>query len=202
MGYLSWITSCCCFSNSLPKENNDISTIKEPSPLVKENLVEKLDSLITITSKDVEYFSLNGIKTQGKIVDIYDGDTCTIIFYYKNEFMKLKCRLNGIDCPEMRPPKSKVGREEEIKQAILARNKVISMGTSLGELPDIIPKDALKERMNSNTKIITIHLYDFDKYGRVLAELIVDDISINEYLVENKYAKKYDGGTKDEFTYG
>ena len=36
--------------------------------------------LTSLNSEDVPLFSLNGYKTKAKVVDVYDGDTCTIIF--------------------------------------------------------------------------------------------------------------------------
>ena len=41
-------------------------------------------------------FSLNGMTFNAKVVDVYDGDTCTVIFYYKDEPIKFKCRCNGL----------------------------------------------------------------------------------------------------------
>ena len=36
----------------------------------------------------------------------------------------------------------------------------------------------------------------FDKYGRILADVYVNDIHLNELLIKERYAVKYDGGTK------
>ena len=36
------------------------------------------------------------------------------------------------------------------------------------------------------------------KYGRMLGEFIVDDLSINEEMYDRGYAWKYDGGTKEK----
>ena len=38
-----------------------------------------MDELKNIKSSDIPEFSLNGLKTSGKIVEIYDGDTCKIV---------------------------------------------------------------------------------------------------------------------------
>lgn len=43
---------------------------------------------------------------------------------------------------------------------------------------------------------------DFDKYGRLLVEIFEDEQyneSINNWLIVNNYAKKYDGGTKTKW---
>ena len=157
---------------------------------------------------NVPDFSLYNKILLAKVVDIYDGDTCTIALIYtspeKNvSVLKFKCRLRGIDCPEMKPLKSKVNREEEIRRAILARNKVIELGTSLGVIPcDSPTKAQLKEKMMTNRRIVRLDCYEFDKYGRLLVDIWTPDgVCINHYLVEHKYAVEYDGGTKTVIDY-
>jgi hypothetical protein len=41
--------------------------------------MDLINKLKNITNDDIELFSLNNLVTQGKIVDIYDGDTCKIV---------------------------------------------------------------------------------------------------------------------------
>jgi endonuclease YncB( thermonuclease family) len=35
-----------------------------------------------------------------------------------------------------------------------------------------------------------------EKYGRILADVYINDINLNELLIKERYAVKYDGGTK------
>ena len=35
---------------------------------------------------------------QAKVVDVYDGDTFTIVYCHGNEFLKLKLRFFGFSC--------------------------------------------------------------------------------------------------------
>ena len=35
-----------------------------------------------------------------------------------------------------------------------------------------------------------------EKYGRLLADVYVDNIHVNQWMLDNKYAVPYDGGTK------
>ena len=37
---------------------------------------------------------------------------------------------------------------------------------------------------------------DYDKYGRILGYPVVDGVSVKDWLIDNRYAVKYDGGTK------
>jgi endonuclease YncB( thermonuclease family) len=61
-------------------------------------------------------------------------------------------------------------------------------------------RDKLKERIEN--KILLIKCGEFDKYGRLLVEIYENNgelFSINNWLIENNYAKPYDGGTKEEW---
>lgn len=122
---------------------------------------------------NIKKFSLNNIICNAKIIKVYDGDSITAIFEYKNELYKWNCRLTGIDTPEI-----KTKDENEKKIAIIAR-------------------DALNDKIIN--KIVKLHCYDFDKYGRLLVEIYLEDLHINQWLIDEKYANKYDGKTKTKW---
>ena len=61
---------------------------------------------------------------KAKIVDVYDGDTVTIIIFNKLGFEKHKLRLYGIDTPEMKPPLSDPNRDKVKEKAIASKNKL------------------------------------------------------------------------------
>ena len=44
----------------------------------------------------------NEYNTIARVVDIYDGDTCTIVMKFNNIYNKFTVRLNGIDTCEMK----------------------------------------------------------------------------------------------------
>ena len=51
-------------------------------------------------------------------------------------------------------------------------------------------------------KVIEVHCGDFDKYGRVLGTIYVnesDEQSINDLMIANGHGYAYDGGTKKSF---
>lgn len=158
--------------------------------------------LAKCTIKDVPEFSLNGIKTIGKIVDVYDGDTCKIILANGDILLRFNCRLKFIDTPEMKPSKSKANRDIEILNAIKCRNKLIQLTTSCQlNIEDKLTKPQVKKLLISNDRIITVQCHEFDKYGRLLVELYSGEKTANNILVEEGYAKAYDGGTKNVFVY-
>ena len=105
------------------------------------------------------------------VLDVYDGDTITLLIDVGfNIHLKQKCRLYGIDTPELR---TKNKKEKEL--AIKAR-------------------DYLKELiLNKKVKIKT---YKDDKYGRMLADIYLDDIYVNMNLIEKGYAVSYLGAKK------
>lgn len=111
--------------------------------------------------------------TEGEVINVYDGDTITIVSklpYDASPLYRFSVRLAGIDCAEIKG-KTEYERElaQEAKRALqkLILNKVI----------------ALKNLKN-------------EKYGRVLADVYLGDLHVNQWLLDNKYAVQYSGGTK------
>lgn len=133
---------------------------------------------------DTKEFSFTGRKCEGKVVSVYDGDTVKLVFPLTDEepdrLYKWSCRLLSVDTPEVR---TRNLREKKF-------------GISV--------RDYLREKILN--KVVMVHCHDFDKYGRLLVELFIKDeirkydfVSINNWLIENNYAKKYDGGTKSKW---
>ena len=118
-------------------------------------------------------FGLKGKTKWAKVVKVYDGDTIHVVFYLGFKLYRWKCRLLGIDTPEI-----KTKSEIEHAAAIKAKEK----------LSDLI--------LN---KIITIECNNFDKYGRLLITVYKSRVNINKFMVRQGYAYEYDGGTKQNF---
>ena len=112
--------------------------------------------------------------TGGRVIKCYDGDTITIASYlpYKDSpLYKFSVRLNGIDCPEM---KTKNEHEKQVAQ---------------------IAKKTLADRILN--KMITLENVSTEKYGRVLADVIHEGVSMGPWLAEKHMAVSYAGGTKE-----
>ena len=111
---------------------------------------------------------------QGRVIKVYDGDTVTIaskVIGLKNsEIYKFSVRLNGIDTPEM-------------KTKDVAEKKLAEMA-----------KKALSEKIMG--KIIILENVKLEKYGRLLCDIYLDNLHLNKWLLDNRYAISYDGGTK------
>lgn len=113
--------------------------------------------------------------TGGRVIKVYDADTITIatrLPFKDSPLYRLSVRLNGIDAPEI---KGKDVSNEEKEAAIIARDVVSKM---------ILHKDVVLKNIQT------------EKYGRVLADVYIDNINLNEYLITHRYVVKYDGGTK------
>ena len=107
-----------------------------------------------------------------KVISVYDGDTIPVAAYLKSDpqCYKFKVRLNGIDSPEMRGSSS-----NEKQHALQSR-------------------DALKEIIMD--KIITLDITGLEKYGRILATVYHNGENMNQWMLDNRFAIPYDGGTK------
>ena len=102
---------------------------------------------------------------KAKIIDVYDGDTVTaIVDLGFLHFQEMKLRLYGIDTPELRGDEKEAG---------------------------IVVRDLVREMILN--KYVEIHSYKDKqgKYGRYLANIIVDGLDVNQWLVDNGHAKPY-----------
>ena len=135
---------------------------------------KKLD-LENIDCSKVLKFSLDGEVYDAKVVSVYDGDTVNAVFLFNNKLNKWACRLDGLDTPELR-----TSDEKEKEVAIMVRDK-------------------LREKILN--KVVKLECKKFDKFGRLLVDIYYNDLKINDWLIENKYAVKYSGGKKKEWNF-
>jgi endonuclease YncB( thermonuclease family) len=109
----------------------------------------------------------------GRVIKVYDGDTITIastIPIKKSPLYRFSVRLNGIDTPEIK------GSDEIEKRVAL------------------IARDALSEKiLYKDVELINVQT---EKYGRLLAEVVFNGENMNEWMITQRFAVKYDGGTK------
>ena len=143
------------------------------------NNIQTIDlvSLMDADIKNTKWFDIKGFTTSAKVISVYDGDTCTCVFdTYGLGLYKHRIRLSGIDTPEIR------GKSlEEKKTAITVR-------------------DFVREKILG--KIVNLECKGSDKYGRVLGVITCPSGEIlNELLISNGMALKYDGGKKTEFVF-
>jgi micrococcal nuclease len=112
----------------------------------------------------------------GQVIKVYDGDTFTLAGYLPYDgspLFRFSVRLNGIDCAEI-----KGKTEAEKASAIKARDQLSAL--IMG-------------------KTVTLKNLKNEKYGRLLADVYVEELHVNQYMLDNGLAVVYDGGTKSTF---
>jgi endonuclease YncB( thermonuclease family) len=111
---------------------------------------------------------------KAKVLKVYDGDTFTIVtkLYKTDQVYQFQVRLNGLDTAELKGTKDKVK-----KMSIIARDK----------LSELI-----------FNKVVSFKNISYDKYGRLLADVFINDINVDKWMLDNNLALSYDGGHKDD----
>ena len=109
-----------------------------------------------------------------KVTKVVDGDTIDVIIDLGFDIMyKSRVRLFGIDTPESRT-RDKV----EKKYGLLA-------------------KEFLKSHLKGKIVIKTHKDSETGKFGRILGEIFVDGININELMCKKGHAVEYHGQNKE-----
>jgi endonuclease YncB( thermonuclease family) len=83
---------------------------------------------------------------------------------------RFSVRLRGIDSPEIKS-KSPVEKELALNSKMCLSNVILG-------------------------QIVQLKNVSTEKYGRILADVYVDDVSVNKWMLENKLAVPYNGGKK------
>lgn len=143
-------------------------------------------------SSHTPYFGFDGETKLCKVISVYDGDTITVATMVHHKPALFKCRLQGVDTPEMKPPLSDVNRDVQIGLARRARNRVAQMVTDC-----VVDLGARKLDLSENTKLLNVVCGGFDKYGRLLVTIPHDTSrSVGDVLIEERLGRVYLGGTK------
>jgi endonuclease YncB( thermonuclease family) len=161
-----------------------------------ENEIVSKESKKTLYNVDIDSAEgpvLTG-KTEARIIDAYDGDTMTILFFNKHkEAQRRKIRLYGVDCPEYKGITSAAGKKA--KDEML---KFICANGAIG-LPN---GKKIKKFFYDNAIVVDVEFVDeVEKFGRQLAKIFVHGESLAEHLIETGNGYRYEGGTKNQHAY-
>jgi len=104
----------------------------------------------------------------GKVIKVYDGDTITVGTILYDVAYRFSVRLDGIDTPELKGPYK--------DKAILARD----------DLSNLV--------MNKMVRLANVGT---EKYGRLLADVYLDDVHVNQWMKDKGHAVEYHGGKKE-----
>ena len=133
--------------------------------------------------------TMQGYRNWARLVDIYDGDTCTVVVPIPGlGARRIHIRLEGINTPEMR------SCDPQQKQlAILAKKKFADL-----VMPGLFSHEAkqMRETLASHPVLVWIECRGNDKYGRTLAKVYPCQLDympasthINLDLVVTKHAE-------------
>ena len=106
-----------------------------------------------------------------EVLRVVDGDTVDVrIDLGFNVWHKCRVRLMGINAPE-----SRTRDLEEKKRGLAAKQWLID---------------------KVDSKAVEMQCLGVGKYGRVLGELYINKVNINQLMVKEGHAEQYDGGKR------
>ena len=117
-----------------------------------------------------------GTVTVSKVISVYDGDTFRVDIDSLPPIVgkNIPIRLNGVDAPEIQ---GKCQQEKDL--ALEAR-------------------DFVRNKL-ANANEIKLTKLQRGKYFRIVADVMIDGVSLETELLENKLAYKYTGGKKSSW---
>ena len=117
-----------------------------------------------------------GTAIVSKVISVYDGDTFRVDIDSLPPIVgkNIPIRLNGVDTPEIKG-KCKYEKDLAIKARDFVRNKL------------------------ANAKEIRLTKLQRGKYFRVVADVMIDGVSLEQELLDNALAYNYTGGKKSSW---
>lgn len=166
------------------------------------------DVLCGCTTRNTPLFGLFGLQAPCRLVECHDGDTVKVAVLILGVPAIVTCRVEGIDCPEITPPKEMEGREECIAAATKARNQAIRWMSGLELDPQKKYSDKSVGRLlEACRKVVYARFLRSDKYGRTLArfyetedDMRMGERCLSEHMVATGHARPYGGGTRGRTT--
>ena len=117
-----------------------------------------------------------GTAIVSKVISVYDGDTFRVDIDSLPPIVgkNIPIRLNGVDTPEIQG-KCQYEKDLALKARDFVRNKL------------------------ANAKEIKLTKLQRGKYFRVVADVMIDGVSLEQELLDNALAYKYTGGKKSSW---
>ena len=117
-----------------------------------------------------------GTAIVSKVISVYDGDTFRVNIDSLPPIVgkNIPIRLNGVDTPEIQG-KCQYEKDLAIEARDFVRNKL------------------------ADAKEIRLTKLQRGKYFRVVADVMIDGVSLEQELLDNKLAYKYTGGKKSSW---
>jgi micrococcal nuclease len=117
-----------------------------------------------------------GTAIVSKVISVYDGDTFRVNIDSLPPIVgkNIPIRLNGVDTPEIQG-KCQYEKDLALKARDFVRNKL------------------------ANAKEVKLTKLQRGKYFRVVADVMIDGVSLEQELLDNELAYKYTGGKKSSW---
>lgn len=134
-----------------------------------------MEEILMKTDKHTKMFTFDGLTIQAKVVDVHDGDTIRVTFipYSGSEPKQFHIRLFGIDCCEI-TSKDPIEKKYAIKARDYLRNLILN-------------------------QMITLQCMNYDKYGRILGNILYNGENVNKLMLKTEKTTEYFGKTKVKF---
>lgn len=181
-------TNCCCAHTASPP-NRCVAALESDM-----HTADKLLQQLSKASTRTPLYSLEGHADYGKCVRCYDADSIHVVFSLSGQLTRFRCRLAGIDTPELR------SSDPNEREAAKAAREYLSQ--------------------NILDHVVWVECGGFDKYGRLLvnvfdaalppssnsaSDCVFDHCTggtgssrrcWNKTLVALRHAREYDGGKR------
>ncbi len=155
--------------------------------------------------RDVPAFCYQGLATRVRVVDVHDGDTVRVVGIMtgapdasasdasdaSDAVFTLSVRLRGIDAAEVN-----TADPAARQKAFRARDRVVQL-VSRDPTVALLTPGIIRERLAASVCLADLRNVGIDKYGRVLADVLVDApgrpgcLSIADVLLAEGLARRY-----------
>jgi len=147
----------------------------------------KLSTRLKRSDNNTPFFCLENKFNLCKVVEVSEGNTCSVILNFKGELykwiVKLETSITWLSSSQIN----------------LSDDKELDVSTEKGVFLEIkntrMTRDYLKRKVMNPSQLVYIKCGKFDKYGRLLGKLFIkknDTKSVNQLMIEQGYGYIYD----------
>lgn len=145
-----------------------------------EKTAKEVELLAKLNPEEVEFETYDFRKA--RVIDVYDGDTCTVIALHHGVPTKFRLRLMEINAPEVRG-----GTAESKEAGRLAKEFLANL--ILGKIVDVIVVENRKFlKKGDRIEFISEGKRTHESFGRLLSYIYVGGKSVSEMMLDAGHA--------------
>lgn len=151
-------------------------------------IIPNIAPLHTLNPDQISNLPFKGQTIEAYVCQVYDGDTCTVLYYIGTHVMKINIRIADIDAPEV---------VVKLKDKAQIRQPIHDLEQSAGAKVRDFVRPLIEQ------KYLYVNIIKHDKYGgRVICHVYLEDkqTTISQLLLQRKYVKYYKGQKKELWT--